>query len=115
MFVFLSSGAIQVLIHTYTSPPLQKQATESYPSDHPNHLSLLSEISLISNFLPKSLTAEEIDEKLTAIVQALTEEQRKDKSATGKVLAAFWEQVKKSDVEDKKALGKRVGELLRSL
>lgn len=43
----------------------------------------------------------------------MSEEERTDKSATGKVLVALWEKVNKNEVEDKKALGKMVGEMLR--
>lgn len=94
-------------------PFRQRQASESYPSDHPNYASLLSEIALIESFLPQSISQDKLRETIGGIVDGMSEEQRSDKSATGKVLAALWEKVSKNEVEDKKALGKMVGEMLR--
>lgn len=107
------SHRLVVIADHCPEPSFQRQASESYPSDHPNHASLLSEIALIESFLPQSISQDKLRETIGGIVDGMSEAQRSDKSATGKVLAALWEKVSKNEVEDKKALGKMVGEMLR--
>jgi hypothetical protein len=43
----------------------------------------------------------------------MNETDRSSKGATGQVLKAFWGVVKKGEVQDKKALGKMIGEMLK--
>jgi hypothetical protein len=59
------------------------------------------------------LSQETITQNLQSIIDGLSEEAKKDKAATGKVLSEFWKVVKKGEVADKKGVGKLVGELLR--
>ncbi|KAJ9091005.1 hypothetical protein QFC19_009301 [Naganishia cerealis] len=91
----------------------RSQAAESYPKEHPSHQQFMSEIALISKFLPRTLSVEEITQILQGIVVGLTETDKASKGATGQVLKQFWQVVKKGEVQDKKALGKMIGEMLR--
>ncbi|KAJ9114055.1 hypothetical protein QFC22_005875 [Naganishia vaughanmartiniae] len=91
----------------------RSQAAGSYPQDHPSHQQFLSEIALISKFLPRTLSVEQITQILEGIVTGLTQADKTSKGATGQVLKQFWEVVKKGEVQDKKALGKIIGEMLR--
>lgn len=93
----------------------RRQALDSYPADHPNRSTLQSEIDLISSYLPTTLEPAAITQILKGIVEGLNETERKDRAAVGKVLATFWDTVKKGQVEDKKVLGKQIGELLRKV
>lgn len=93
--------------------PLQSQAAESYDPAHPSRTQFEQEIALISKFLPKTLPVEQITQILEGIVAGMSETERSGKGATGQVLKAFWGVVKKGEVQDKKALGKVIGEMLK--
>ncbi len=108
-----SHHRIDLLDALDTLSSAQAEAVHSYPSDHPNHTSLQSEIQLLSSFLPTVLSQDSITQKLQSIIDSMSEEGKKDKAATGKVLSEFWKEVKKGEVGDKKSVGKLVGDLLR--
>jgi uncharacterized protein YqeY len=92
---------------------LQAKAAEEYQPDHPNHLAFQEEIKLLNNLLPQSLSPQAIEEKLSEIVSKLSPAERAERSSVGKVLAAFWKEVNKSEVADVKSIGKIAGELLK--
>ena len=93
--------------------PLQSQAAEAYDKDHPSRKQFQDEIAMISKFLPSTLPVEQITQILEGIVAGMSESDRSSKGATGQVLKAFWAVVKKGEVQDKKALGKMIGEMLK--
>lgn len=93
--------------------PSQSQAAESYDPAHPSRTQFEQEIALISKFLPKTLPVEQLTQILEGIVAGMSETERSGKGATGQVLKAFWAVVKKGEVQDKKALGKVIGEMLK--
>jgi uncharacterized protein YqeY len=92
----------------------QSQAAGAYPEDHPSHQQFLSEIALISKFLPRTLSVEQITQILEGIVTGMTEADKTSKGATGQVLTQFWQVVKKGEVQNKKELGKTIARLLVS-
>ncbi|KAJ9117397.1 hypothetical protein QFC24_006493 [Naganishia onofrii] len=92
----------------------RSQAAGAYPEDHPSHQQFLSEIALISKFLPRTLSVEQITQILEGIVTGMTEADKTSKGATGQVLTQFWQVVKKGEVQNKKELGKTIARLLVS-
>lgn len=100
--------AINLTLH-----PLQSQAAEAYDADHPSRKQFQNEIEMISKFLPSTLPVEQITQILEGIVAGMSEGDRSSKGATGQVLKAFWAVVKKGEVQDKKALGRMIGEMLK--